>query len=62
MKTPYDRFAKADTNCLGHMTKMATMSISGKNPLNIFFGTKRPFGLGTWYVALGMWALQGLHK
>ena len=24
MKTTYDRFAKTDTNCSGHMTKMAT--------------------------------------
>ena len=29
MKTPYDRLAKIDTNCTGHMTKMATMPIYG---------------------------------
>ena len=47
MKTPYDRLAKIYTNCTGHMTKMATMPIYGKNPLNIFFsGTKRPMTLG----------------
>ena len=47
MKTPYDRLAKIYTNCTGHMTKMATMPIYGKNPLNIFFsGTKRPMALG----------------
>ena len=43
MKSPYDtcRLAKIYTNCSGHMTKMATMPISGKTPLNIFFsGTK----------------------
>ena len=41
MKTPYDRLAKIYTNCSGHMTKMATMPIYSKNPLNIFFsGTK----------------------
>ena len=34
MKTPYDRLAKIYTNC--HMTKMATMPIYDKNPLNIF--------------------------
>ena len=51
MKTPYDRLAKILTNRKGHMTKMATTSIYGKNPLNIFFsGTKRPMALG-----LGMW-------
>ena len=42
MKTPYDRLAKIHINCTGHMTKMATTPIYGKNPLNIFFsGTKR---------------------
>ena len=47
MKTPYDRLAKSDTNCTGHMTKMATMPIYGKNPLNISFsGIKRPMALG----------------
>ena len=47
MKTPYDSLAKIYTNCTGHMTKMATMPIYGKNPLNIFFsGTKRPMALG----------------
>ena len=41
MKTPYDWLAKMYTNCSGHMTKMATMPIDTKNPLNIFFsGTK----------------------
>ena len=41
MKSPYDRLAKIYTNCSGHMTKMASMPIYGKNPLNIFFsGTK----------------------
>ena len=47
MKTPYDRFAKIYTKCTGHMTKMATMPIYGKNPLNVFFsGTKRTMALG----------------
>ena len=47
MKTPYDRLAKIYTNFTGHMTKMATTPIYGKNPLNIFFsGTKRPMALG----------------
>ena len=64
-QTPYDRLAKIFTNFTGHMTKMATRPIYGKNPLNVFFsGIKRPManGLGTWYVALGMWALPDLHK
>ena len=37
MKTPYDRLAKIYTNCTGHMTKMGTMSMYCKNPLNILF-------------------------
>ena len=32
VKTPYDRLAKIYTNCTGHMTKLATMPIYGKNP------------------------------
>ena len=33
-------------NKLGHMTKMVTMTISGKNPSKIFFpGTSGPFVL-----------------
>ena len=47
MTTPYDWLAKIYTNCYGHMTRMATMPIYGKNTLNIFFsGTKRPLALG----------------
>ena len=58
MKTPYDRLAKIFINYTGHMTKMATMPIYGKNPLLIFFSgikwNQKANGLGTWYVALGM--------
>ena len=47
MKTPYGRLAKIFTKCTGHMTKMATMPVYGKNSLNVFFsGTKRPIALG----------------
>ena len=45
MTTPYDWLAKTYTTCYGHMTKMATMPIYGKNSLNLFFGTKRPLAL-----------------
>ena len=34
MTTPYDWLAKICTNCYGHMTKMATKPIYGKNYLN----------------------------
>ena len=47
LKNSYDRLAKIYTKCTGHMTKMATTPIYGKNPLNVFFsGTKRPMALG----------------
>ena len=36
MTTPYDWLAKIYTKCSGHMIKMATMPIYGKNSLNIF--------------------------
>ena len=43
MMTPYGWLAKICTNCYGHMTKMATTLIYGKNYLNIFSsGTKTP--------------------
>ena len=58
MKTPYDRLAKIYTKCTGHMTKMATTHIYGKNPLR----NQKANGLGTWYVALGMWDLPDFHK
>ena len=47
MKTPYDRLAKIYTNCTGHMTKMTTTPIYGKNPLNVFCsGSRRSMALG----------------
>ena len=47
MTAPYGWLAKTYTNCNGHMTKMATMPIYGKNYLNLFFsGTQRPLALG----------------
>ena len=59
MKTPYDRLAKIYTNCTGHMTKMATTPIYGKNPLNILFsGTKRPMALGLGIMHWGCWPYQ----
>ena len=60
--TSYDWLAKMCTNCYGHMTKMATKPIYGKNYLNIFFsGTKMSMALGLTMLALRMWSLPGLH-
>ena len=46
MKTPYDKFAKIDTN---RMTKMAATPIHNKNPLKKIFSKTRmlmTLGLG----------------
>ena len=46
VKTPYDKSAKLYTKYVGHMTKMATTPIYGKNLLKIFFSrTRRPVTL-----------------
>ena len=50
VKTPYDKLAKIYTKYFGHMTKMATKLIYGKNLLKIFFSrTRRPV-----FLRLGM--------
>ena len=41
MQTPYDKLAYMYTNSFGHMTRMADMPISRKNPLKIFFSRAR---------------------
>ena len=54
METPYDRLAKINTNCFGHMNKMPTIPIYGKNSINIFFSrTRRPITLGLGIKHLG---------
>ena len=63
MKTPYDKLAKIYTKYFGHMIKMATMPIYGKNLFkNILLQNQKASDLGTWYVALGMWDLPSLFK
>ena len=47
VKTFYDKLANIYAKCFGHMTKMATTPIYGKNPLKIFFSrTRRLMTLG----------------
>ena len=46
MKTPYDRLAKIDTNCTGHMAKMATTPIYMVKPLQI--SSLEPKGQRPW--------------
>ena len=45
---------KVCSNGPGHMTKMATKPIYGKNPLKNLLQNQKAADLGTWYVALGM--------
>ena len=47
LKTSYDKLAKIYAKYFGHMTKMATTPIYGKNHLKIFFSrTRRMMTLG----------------
>ena len=59
MKTPYDRLAKIHTNCSGHMTKMAAMSIfEKKQPFTNLLQNQKADNLWAWYVAFGMCPYQ----
>ena len=50
------KFVRVGGGYLGHMTKIATMPIYGKNLLKIFFsGTKGPMTLGLGMQHLGLW-------
>ena len=49
LKTAYNKLAKIYANCFGHVTKVADMSMNGKNLLKIFFSRTREMmtlGLG----------------
>ena len=52
---------KVCSNGPGHMTKMATMPIFGKNPLSLLQNQKA-HDLGTWYIAMGLWGLPSVFK
>ena len=63
MKTPYDRLDKIYTKCTGHMTEKAAPRPYMVKPFKfLLLWNQKANGLGTWYVALGMWALPDLHK
>ena len=54
MEPQWDGGTKVCSRGLGHMTKMATMSIYGKKPLkNLLLQNQRATDLVAWYVALG---------
>ena len=58
METPKNAGTKVCSNGPGHMTKMATMPIYGKNLLK----NQKADDLGTWYVAFGVLGLPSLFK
>ena len=62
METLSDGGTKVCSSGLGHMTKMAAMSIYGKNPIKNLLQNQKADDLGTWYVVFGMWGLPSLFK
>ena len=53
---------KAYTNGLSHMTKMAAMSVYGKNLSKYLLCNTNADDLETWYLALNFWILPNLFK
>ena len=53
---------KVCSNGPGHMTKMATMPIYGKNLKNLLLWNQKADDLETWYASLGAWVLPNLLK
>ena len=59
METPEEAGAKVSSNGPGHMTKMVTTPIYGKNPLKVLFSrTRRQMTLGLGMQHLGCGAYQ----
>ena len=51
MEPPWDGGMKVGSNGPGHMTKMATMPIYGKNLKNLLLRNQKADDLETWYAA-----------
>ena len=63
MESPWDRGTKVCSNGPGHMTKMATMLIYGKNlKKNLLLRSQKANDLETWYAALGAQVLPSLSN
>ena len=60
--TPQDAGTKVCSNGPGHMTKMPTTPIYGKNPLKSSSPDQKAYDLDTWYVAFGVLGLPNLFK
>ena len=61
VESPWDEEIKICSNGPGHMTKMAAMSIYGKNLTNLLRKQKAD-DIETWYVASGARVLPSLFK
>ena len=61
MESPWDGGMKVCSNGPGHMTKMATMPVYGKNLQNLLRNLKAD-DLETWYAASGARVLPNLFK
>ena len=62
MKPPWDGETKVCSNGPGHMTKMATMPIYGKNLKNHLLWNQKADDLESWYVASAAAVLPYLFK
>ena len=62
MESPLDRGTKVCSNGPGHMTKMATMPIYGKNLKNLLLRNQKADDLETWYAASGVQVLPCSFK
>ena len=58
MEPPWEGGTKVYMNGPGHMTKMATMPIYGKNLKNLLLQNQKPYDLESWHVASRTQALK----
>ena len=62
MELLWDGGTKVCSKCLGRMTKMAAMTIYGKNLKNLLLRNQKADDLMIWYAALGARVLPSLFK
>ena len=62
LEPPWEGGTKVCINGPGHMTKMAAMSIYGKNLENLLLQNRKADFYETWYVASGTPAHHSLYK
>ena len=62
VEPPWEGGTKVCSNGPGHMTKMTTMPIYGKNLKNLLLPNQKADDLETWYAASGARVLPSLFK